>query len=100
MKTTEATWPRVAEYGEVERTKAPRSNVTVIEESPGRRLHREPMVRLVQATEGYEPAGSMMRWTGAFFGVWWDSDGARHGARYVDEAKAREHFGRVTGGEG
>ena len=53
-------------------------------------------VLLVQSSPGFEPAGSVARWTNGYYAVWWDLAGTIHGRRYHDEDAARAHFARIT----
>jgi hypothetical protein len=87
-------YPRLAEYGQVQAGNWPRANVTVLEEAWSEQARA--LVSLVTCTAGYEPAGSAMRWTGAFSAVWWDREGARQGQRFLELAAARERFAYLT----
>ena len=51
--------------------------------------------KLFAISEGYEPAGSMLRWTDAVYSVEFYFDGARHGKRFKSYDKAREEFYRL-----
>jgi hypothetical protein len=51
--------------------------------------------KLFAISEGYEPAGSMLRWTDAVFSVEFYFDGAQHGKRFKSYDKAREEFYRL-----
>lgn len=87
---------RLAEYRDI--TPETRCQVTQLDARPCARL-RGATVRLVHATPGWEPAGSMARWTDGFYAVWWDQFNARQGRRYQTEAEARAHFTRLFTGE-
>ena len=56
-------------------------------------LNRE--YKLFTISEGYEPAGSMLRWTDAVYSVEFYLDGARHGKWFKNYDKAREEFYRL-----
>jgi hypothetical protein len=51
--------------------------------------------KLFAISEGYEPAGSMLRWTDAVYSVEFYFDGARHGKQFKSYDKAREEFYRL-----
>ncbi|QDP54627.1 MAG: hypothetical protein Unbinned3459contig1002_19 [Prokaryotic dsDNA virus sp.] len=51
--------------------------------------------KLFAISEGYEPAGSMLRWTDAVYSVEFYFDGARHGKRFKSYDKARDEFYRL-----
>lgn len=51
--------------------------------------------KLFAISEGYEPAGSMLRWTNAVYSVEFYFDGARHGKRFKSYDKARDEFYRL-----
>jgi hypothetical protein len=57
-------------------------------------------VRLVWSSPGFEPAGSVARWTNGFWAVLWeDRSGSTQGRRYEatdeGEAEARAHYDRL-----
>ncbi len=54
---------------------------TTLAEAPMTRggMAGRTMVRLVSRTAGYEPAGSLARWTDGGFSVLFDMGGAQHG---------------------
>lgn len=85
-------YPRLAEYGQIK--DAPRSKVTVIDRRYVESKRRE--YRLEHGTAGYEPAGSIARWTDEYWAVRFDLDGARHGQVSRDEAKMRALFDKWT----
>jgi hypothetical protein len=82
MNATDSIAPfgQIAEY----RQGMQMSRVTILAECGG--------YQLVSATAGYEPAGSMARWTNGYYGVWFHVDGARNGRRMLDATEARELF--------
>jgi hypothetical protein len=82
-----AEYPEIAECGS--QPGAPVSLRAVVEARAGKD-GRE--YRLEQASEGYESAGSMMRWTDGYWAVSFDFEGARHGRRFKEEADARTLF--------
>ncbi len=49
---------------------------------------------LIHRTSGYEPAGSMARWTNEIWSVTALYDGTPHGRRFKTEAEARDLFDR------
>lgn len=56
-------------------------------------------VRLVRVTAGYEPAGSMARWTDGYYAVRWnDHTNAIQGRRYLigDLDSAEKHYDSLT----
>jgi hypothetical protein len=58
-------------------------------------------IALDYISEGYEPAGSAARYTKACYSIHWQEFGARHGKRFLADAKgeddARAMFDRLTG---
>lgn len=86
----------LAEYGGYD--PALDAEVTLVDKAVGA-MHGFPAVRLVHSTQGFEPAGSMVRWTEAKWSVLWDArDGGIHGRgfREADEAGARALFAKWT----
>jgi len=79
-------------YGQI--GDAPRSNRTVLSEKWSPKIRTD--VRLVHATEGYEPAGAMARWTDEFWAIHYMVDGAINGRRYRTLPEAEQHFDRLT----
>lgn len=59
-------------------------------------------VCLMWSSPGFEPAGSVARWTNGFWAVRWHDGSAYQGRRYSPtddgETKAREHLARLTEG--
>jgi len=53
-------------------------------------------VKLVAATAGWEPAGSMARWTDGYYAVHYMVDGAVNGRRYRELMDAQAHYDRLT----
>lgn len=54
---------------------------------------------LIHSTEGYEPAGSMARWTNEYYAViFYDASGSRNGRRFKasDKAQAEALFSKWT----
>jgi hypothetical protein len=84
---------RLCEYRDI--TPETRSNLTELDSAASARLQGRT-VQLVHATAGWEPAGSMARWTDGFYAVWFEMNGARNGQRYRTEPEARTHFARLT----
>ena len=92
--------------GHSEEIRANRAILEVIDEKPPGDLLRhstyDNRVRLVWSSPGFQIAGSCFTWTNGFWAVWWhDRSYARQGRQYhpndEGEAKAREHFARLTG---
>lgn len=81
---------QIAEYGQIK--DQPRSTHTVLD----MRTSRGREYKLVSATAGWEPAGSVARWTDAFYAVWFMANGSRNGQRFVTEAEARATFEKWT----
>lgn len=84
----------IAEYGSY--SDAERSTREVMASAP---LARSPRtnVDLARVSPGYEPAGSVARWTDGGWSVRY-FDGAYHGRRFriENEADARAYFARLT----
>ncbi len=89
--------PSPLQYGD-HRVTSQRSVRFTLAEAPMTRggMAGRTMVRLVSRTAGYEPAGSLARWTDGGFSVLFDMGGAQHGNSYRDEAKARARFAELT----
>jgi len=98
MKTN---FPRLAEYREVKAMGAPWASVETIDSAQMRIGYSSlfTTVRLVRSTPGYEPAGSMARWTDGYWGVRYELDNAIHGHRFNLEsghADALARFNRLA----
>lgn len=84
----------VAEYGDL--TKEDFTTRTVIERRYMRGETRS--AALVMSSSGFECAGSLARWTDAYWAVETYIDGSRHGRRFKNEADAVALFDRWTKG--
>ena len=81
----------LAEYSEIN-DDDPRPIETVLDTKIGwTRIE----VRLVARTAGWTIAGSAMRWDNGCYAVFYELDGARHGARYRTLEEAVAHFNRI-----
>lgn len=90
-----ATRPTIVEYRSTEGRDNP-SATTVLYSAVGN-IHGYPTVSLTHSTEGYEPAGSMLRWTNEYWAVRHTApDGARHGKRYLTLTEALVHYSTLT----
>lgn len=93
----EATKPKYAvEYSQVGDN---RSRVTILAKGIRHYGYKDDLVHeytFSHRSAGYEPAGSMARWTDERWSVLFMSDGATHGRSFSTEQAAREHFERVT----
>lgn len=78
------TWPKITEYAAIKN--APRSHKTVMKIVGKYTLHH--------ATAGYEPAGSMARWTKEYYAVVFTLDGAEHGQRFRTAQEAYDLLNR------
>jgi hypothetical protein len=83
---------KLAEYGTFSADES--AKVTQIDEAYSNKVRA--MVRFVESSAGYEPAGSVARWTDGYYAVrWTDYSGAIQGRRYRDRYEAANHFGRL-----
>jgi hypothetical protein len=85
----------LAEYSEVNDTN--RARHTILREAFSTKVKTD--VRLVAVTEGWEPAGSVARWTDGYFAVQFNRLGGIHGARYQSMLDATAHYLRLTKAE-
>lgn len=74
---------------------APWSKEIKIAEAPSNR-RASRMIRVVELTEGWTPAGSLARWQEASFGVRFNEDGCLFGRRFKTEAEALACFREWT----
>lgn len=92
---------QIAEYRDI--TNQPLALGIIIERGIGARPGVKGEVLFQEFHEGWEPAGSMARYTVATYRVTFQSDGATHGKRFLltlegyNEAKA--YFERLTTAE-
>ena len=87
----------LAEYRELNDSN--RAVVTILDKGPADGKYN--MLVLYASTPGFEPAGSVARWTNGAYGVRYYYNGAFYGQRYkpdeVGLEKARAHFDRMIG---
>lgn len=78
----------VSRYGAIGNN-APWSKESVIETASSK-LSPKRIIRLVEISEGWTPAGSLARWQEARYGVRFNEDGCLHGRQFksIDEARA------------
>ena len=81
---------QVSEYGAIG-DNAPWSREIKITEAPSKLLASR-IIRVVELTEGWTPAGSMARWQEARFGVRFNENGCLHGRQFKTEAEALACF--------
>lgn len=96
----------LAEYGD-KAIEGNRAIVELIDNAPPNQLFpgRHQIlagINLIWSSPGFEMAGAVMRWTNGFWSVRWFNVNSNtyHGTRYKPddegEAKARDHFRRLT----
>ena len=86
---------KLAEYKDVNSSN--RSSITTLHKSYSSKVRAD--VSLVHASSGYEPAGSVARWTDGYYAVrWTDCTGSIQGRRYrLDNMEsAADHFYDLT----
>ena len=81
------TYPHTAEYGQIKANHWPMSVRTVIEMLNG--------YTFATHSDGYEIAGSAVRWNNKCYSVTRMIDGARHGKRFETFGAALGHFNKV-----
>jgi hypothetical protein len=83
---------QLAEYRDVNDSN--RARGTILREAFSKKVNT--CVRLIAVTEGWEPAGSVARWTDGYFAVRFERDGATNGQRYNSMLDATAHYLRLT----
>jgi hypothetical protein len=79
---------RIAEYGAIRGQALAQRTVLGTAFNP--RLRRT--YTLTQVDAGWEPAGSMARWTDGYYSVTFELDGSRNGRRFTTQQEAVETF--------
>lgn len=89
-------YPAIAEYRWVSENNAPKSVMTEIAAKSTNAIKSGSVAKVVHISQGYEIAGSMMRWTNevyAFNIV--TPDGTRHGRRFRSKEDALSAFEKL-----
>lgn len=85
----------VSEYRAVGNN-APWSKEIKINEAPSK-LSARRLIRVVELTEGWTPAGSLARWQEQRFAVRFNEDGCLHGRQFKTQEEALATFRDWTG---